>query len=415
MSQSKAVFYPSVPIFDKNFFFGRKAELKQITQAGEEPGQSVFIYGERGIGKTSLVNMLEKSLVDQVVLRISCNRSIKSFADLIEEVLRQVRLELDLTKIIKHPDPDHFLDKILNEKLAGKLGERSGGKSLSINGVVSFFSKLKKKLTIIIDEMDLFPNRENNFSNLADFIKGISDNAVNLTLVLVGIYSSINELIKQHESLMRCLKEVSLDRMRDDEISDIIDKGINHLDMQIVPDVRDLMINYSKGFPYFTHMLAKFSWEDAKEMQYNTIMLNNLNNAVQKTLQNSNESLKSLFNSLIKNSKNENYKRVVYLAVLFDEHYQDEIKNNHLFKLISLQSFTAQDLYKVAKHYYPELNLKKIQYCLNKLSQAGEQKIFNKTKNELNQIQFSFKNPLFQTFALLNYYNEGNEKLKIYI
>src|SRR5690349_21737323 len=45
---------PSSPIESFEHLYGREKQLEQIKQAMFSPGRHVFIYGDRGVGKTSL-------------------------------------------------------------------------------------------------------------------------------------------------------------------------------------------------------------------------------------------------------------------------------------------------------------------------------------------------------------------------
>ena len=49
-----AVLFPSSPIQSHEFLFGRDGQLDRIRKALMAPGRQVFIYGERGVGKSSL-------------------------------------------------------------------------------------------------------------------------------------------------------------------------------------------------------------------------------------------------------------------------------------------------------------------------------------------------------------------------
>jgi len=51
-------FSPASAISRKDFFRGRNAALRRIIDAVNQAGQHVIIYGERGVGKTSLANVI---------------------------------------------------------------------------------------------------------------------------------------------------------------------------------------------------------------------------------------------------------------------------------------------------------------------------------------------------------------------
>src|ERR1017187_3239777 len=52
---------PTSPIQSQEHLFGRSKQLQLIEQALYAPGRSIFIYGDRGVGKTSLAQTVAYS------------------------------------------------------------------------------------------------------------------------------------------------------------------------------------------------------------------------------------------------------------------------------------------------------------------------------------------------------------------
>src|SRR5271165_1486832 len=74
--EAGSVFTPSAPINDKTLFAGRIDQVRQVMDAVNQRGQHAVIYGERGVGKTSLANVLADFLSGGswvVVRRINCD------------------------------------------------------------------------------------------------------------------------------------------------------------------------------------------------------------------------------------------------------------------------------------------------------------------------------------------------------
>jgi ABC-type molybdenum transport system ATPase subunit/photorepair protein PhrA len=61
-AQASTVFQPRTPITGKDLFAGRWAELTDISDAVHQAGLHVAIYGERGVGKTSLANVVSPTI-----------------------------------------------------------------------------------------------------------------------------------------------------------------------------------------------------------------------------------------------------------------------------------------------------------------------------------------------------------------
>ncbi len=71
------VFSPAAPIDERALFAGRRRQLRAVIDAISQRGQHAIIYGERGVGKTSLGNVLSEFLTgaQRLVLapRINCD------------------------------------------------------------------------------------------------------------------------------------------------------------------------------------------------------------------------------------------------------------------------------------------------------------------------------------------------------
>ena len=51
-------FKPTMPINREDLFSGRRDVSREVLDAVNQQGQHVVLYGERGVGKTSLANMI---------------------------------------------------------------------------------------------------------------------------------------------------------------------------------------------------------------------------------------------------------------------------------------------------------------------------------------------------------------------
>ena len=52
------VFTPAVPVSERELFSGRIDQLRRVFDAINQHGQHAIIFGERGVGKTSLANII---------------------------------------------------------------------------------------------------------------------------------------------------------------------------------------------------------------------------------------------------------------------------------------------------------------------------------------------------------------------
>src|SRR3989304_3134013 len=85
------VFTPAAPIDRAALFAGRRAELNATIDAVNQRGQHAVIYGERGVGKTSLANVISDHLEAlQKDTRIICPRANCTADDEFSSIWRMV-------------------------------------------------------------------------------------------------------------------------------------------------------------------------------------------------------------------------------------------------------------------------------------------------------------------------------------
>ena len=84
------VFTPTAPIKKEEFFRGRISQLDKICSAINEIGQHAILFGERGVGKTSLANIMTDSITIIYPIKVTCNRT-DTFKTLWKQAFQQVQ------------------------------------------------------------------------------------------------------------------------------------------------------------------------------------------------------------------------------------------------------------------------------------------------------------------------------------
>jgi Cdc6-like AAA superfamily ATPase len=233
VSRLGKVFTPSTPINRRAAFAGRFSQIMQITAAVNQPGRHIVLYGERGVGKTSLANVLSELLVPtessfrDYAVRINCSVD-DTFASVWVRILRELHIEVPGSWALGQPSPDE-----IRQILAG----------------------VDPPMVIVIDEYDRLDD-DNALSLMADTIKALSDHTVATKLVLVGVSDSIEQLIGEHESVRRALEEVAMPRMERKEIAELIIDGYREVDMRIDDPALGRIARLAEGLPTYAHALS---------------------------------------------------------------------------------------------------------------------------------------------------------------
>lgn len=73
----QSIFRPSAPIDDRRMFLGRETQLSKTLATVQTVGQHGVVYGERGVGKTSLAYMTTEAFLaangTALSVRLACN------------------------------------------------------------------------------------------------------------------------------------------------------------------------------------------------------------------------------------------------------------------------------------------------------------------------------------------------------
>lgn len=67
MNSVSSVFSPSAPINSTNLFQGRIQQLMEVHSAVLERGEHIILHGDRGVGKTSLANIIDQRYTGAII------------------------------------------------------------------------------------------------------------------------------------------------------------------------------------------------------------------------------------------------------------------------------------------------------------------------------------------------------------
>lgn len=267
----------SRPIDSTDHLKGREAQLHTLEQAIYAPGRHVFVFGERGVGKTSLAKTAARATVDHVThfRQIGC-ASDTTF----HEILRQVVEVFDPKRLAA-------VQKQAGWSFAQYFGvSRSTSETyqapttLSVSTAAEILSCLDEEYdapvrVVVIDEMDRL-TADGIKRQFAELVKLLGDRGAKITFIFTGVGKDLEEILGHHPSSFRQLAQIPLERLDYQAALDITDDALERfgLDWEVEPTrtARFRVASIANGFPYYVHLLiekllyAVYADEDATEI-----------------------------------------------------------------------------------------------------------------------------------------------------
>ncbi|KSF44095.1 ATP-binding protein [Pseudomonas aeruginosa] len=117
------IFTPTTPVDESSLFSGRQQQLGRVVEAVAQKGQHVVIYGERGVGKTSLSNVLGQFLSGQSSVVIA-PRATADSGDSFSSLWRKVFSEITITnnkQTIGFTADKLFSQQTLSDQIQGEI------------------------------------------------------------------------------------------------------------------------------------------------------------------------------------------------------------------------------------------------------------------------------------------------------
>jgi hypothetical protein len=230
---------------------GRKNELLRILDAISENRSHVVLYGDRGRGKTSIVNLVAAAARSSgyMVGRYSCDHD-SDFDDIIRGLVK----DLPRSALAVPVAEDNGLEGCEAALPRDRLQPRD---------IVLLPSRLiGGHVLLIIDEFDRVADVPTR-THLADTIKQISDRAAPLSFLIVGVSDSLEDLLGHHPSIQRNVAAVPLPLLTDADANEIIEIGAREAQLDYPQRIRKTIIRFARGVPYVVHLLALHLGEQA--------------------------------------------------------------------------------------------------------------------------------------------------------
>lgn len=365
------VFRPGkLPINPGNVYASRgdsEEEFKKCLNRGFIP----LVYGEYGVGKTSMARYIVKSLYDDSKLVNIESVAGKDLADIIEQCLEKIGYAVERTKI-EQKSTSKALEQggeastgisWLKAKLSSKrassttLGETIESefvvKSPTDSKVIEICEK--NEIVLILDE--LHRATDNLVDDLVKFIKAYGNsNCDKFKIILLGTSSDPSKLVNKDPGIDRLIEDLHLKSMDDAERIELITSGMSDLGIEISEPVRTKLASVCVGSPNILQYLCLESSEKAFVRNPRKLENDDVNNAVEDYVKKKESRLYRAYMQAIENQGAKRYRKQILRAM-------SEIEDEY----VTMEQIRG----KVESYLQVEVRAQDLSGALRKLKETG--------------------------------------------
>jgi Cdc6-like AAA superfamily ATPase len=376
-------FSPGAPVQEKDLFSGRTSQIKSLMDAVSQRGRHAIVYGERGVGKTSLVNILQLVMHrpnrELVYIRVNADPN-DTFTTLWKKVFKRM---------------SYVTESREGQQISKKVSEdfKSDITPDDVQIVLSDFTENHNPI-VVLDEFDRIKDQA-TVHLIADSIKSLSDYSVNATVVIVGVAEDISSLIKGHESVTRALIQIRMPRMSPEEIKQLLLARYSRCGISTDADAVWKIAFLSRGLPYYAHLLGMNAARYCVENKKTTVKHEDVDKALDNSISELDQSIKEKYVLATRTQKSDG---VLYPSVLLACAFAntDELGRFQ-------QSAVISPLNKIL----PEKNYQPSTFALHMNAFCEEERgCVLQRFGTVRNYRYRFSDPMMQPFVILKGLNE---------
>lgn len=312
----KTVFFPSKAISSPEHLFGRAKQLTQIARAFSSDGKQVFIYGERGVGKTSLAKTAASihQSADNEPAIVACESS-STFKQVVRDIaVACLPAESEVRKTTEKSGFNLGV-KGLSLEMARQIEIGQIPQVSSVNSAIVILKYIAQLHSdhpvVIVDEFDRIECSEEK-RYFAEFIKQISDQDLPIKFIFCGIAQDMDSLIGQHFSAGRYMAPVELGPLPADALWEIFRRAEEKFGVHIDDEIKIRASRIADGYPYFMHLIGDCLLWNMFENGNDTASPEAFEQAVRQAVEDAEPMLRECYDAATKKYANEDYHEILW-------------------------------------------------------------------------------------------------------
>ena len=396
------VFTPAAPA--RVTFVDRDKVNNKLVDALTTPGMQLVVYGHSGTGKTTLlVNKLQQLYSFHVTTR--CMKGTK-FEDLILDAFSQLECFYTSEKI-SSTNRTVGVNFAINSYEAIKSEINSSVTSGVVDKSVRYVPPQLTPQTLgkllgeagacwVLEDFHKISSEEKvSLSQMMKVFMDMSDDYPSLKIVAIGAVETGRQVVDYDGEMKNRISEICVELMTDAEISSIIKKGQDALNIKIPDSLRDIIIMYANGLPATCHHLCLKMCRAANINETSLASFNitkeHCDQGLREYVDECSDSIKSVFDNALKERRRTKYQQpalVLYALTYFN------VSGASRFDILNRIRLTNSD--------FPDKSLKTL---LDKLISSDYGSVL---RYDGNSALYSFSDPVYKAYAMARLKHEKN-------
>jgi Cdc6-like AAA superfamily ATPase len=243
----RGAYTPAQPIIDRRMFAGRTRLLTQLIRSLEDERLHTVIYGERGLGKTSILHVLTQAAREAryLVVYVTCGGG-SNFDEMIRAVAEHIPL-------LYHVD---FGPTAPEAERGDTFATLIGPDPITVRGASDLLDKMTgTRILVVLDEFDRAESSDFRRS-IAELIKSLSDRSVRVQFVVGGVAANLNELVTNVPAIQRNIAAIQVPKMSAAEVRELVKKGEPITGVLFDDGAVHAIVARSIGFPFLASLLS---------------------------------------------------------------------------------------------------------------------------------------------------------------
>lgn len=331
------VFRPGkLPINPGNVYANR-GEAEKSFRKSLRRGFIPLVYGEYGVGKTSMARHVVKSTYGESKLVNVKSVADVELADVFAQCLEAVGYSVERRRVDSNGhsttverggeasgNAGWFSAKLFSKKSKATNSASSVEKELVVASPTD--SKVMEicesnGLVLILDE--LHRATDTFVDSLAKFIKAYGNsNCENFKIILLGTSSDPSKLVQKDPGIDRLIEDLHLKSMEEPERASLVDSGMADLAIHLEEAAREKLIRFCVGSPNILQYLCLEAAETAFDREPRNLTVQDVEEAVTDYVEKKESRMYRMYMQAIENTGAKRYRKQILraMSVVEDEY-----------------------------------------------------------------------------------------------